>query len=423
MRPDFARSDVMKILVLHTLYWPHVGGGAETVVRQVAEGLQQRGHEVSVLATGPQPGLHQQQVEDLRVYRAGLANRYWHFTQQRPHPLARLAWHCRDRYNRPMRRPLAEVIASERPDIVLCNNLTGWSISAWDEISAAGLPIVQVLHDLYLLCPRDTMFKKGHSCARQCLLCSTLRQQHARASGQVAAVIGVSRFLLEQLEAHGYFANARRHVVHNRSAAPPEGAARQRNGQALRFGYLGTLAPNKGVGWLIEQFQRLPIEATLDIAGRGKLDDEAHFRSLVTDPQRVRFVGYQETDTFLAGIDVLVVPSLWQEPFGLVAVEGCARHLPVIASTMGGLPEIVQDRVNGLLCDTRQPDSLGQAMLELYQDEALRQRLAAQARRSVAPLLDTAQMIDAYERILEDTLNLQDRSRHEQRYPLQTCRV
>src|SRR3546814_9130954 len=85
------------------------------------------------------------QIQDgVRVYRANLANSYWHYTQQRPSRVARLGWHYRDRYNRDMRCHVREVIAREQPDIVVCNNLTGWSISAWDEITAAGLPIVQV---------------------------------------------------------------------------------------------------------------------------------------------------------------------------------------------------------------------------------------------------------------------------------------
>ena len=164
--------------------------------------------QVTVLATGPDAGLSMQLQDGVRVYRAGLANHYWHYTQQRPGRLARLGWHYRDRYNADMRQHVREVIQREQPEIVVSNNLTGWSISAWDEITAAGLPIVQVLHDLYLLCPKDTMFNHGKSCQRQCGLCSVFRLGHARASAQVATVIGVSRFVLERITAQGYFSRA-----------------------------------------------------------------------------------------------------------------------------------------------------------------------------------------------------------------------
>ena len=396
----------MKVLFLHSLYAPHIGGGAEIVVRQLAEGLQRRGFDVVVLATGPDEGLQQEALGGVRIYRAGLDNFYWHFTQSRPNRLLRLGWHYRDRYNRAMRRHVREVIKRERPDVVVCNNLTGWSISAWDEISAAGLPIVQVLHDLYLLCPKDTMFSKGRSCEHQCGMCSAFRQPHAAASAQVAAVIGVSRFVLDRLTTHGYFRRASQHVVHNcigrgdsLSATP-----RPRHSGLLRFGYIGTLSENKGVGWLIEQFQALSINATLQIAGRGKLDYEAKLKELA-DPSKVRFVGYQPSERFMRDIDVLVIPSIWAEPFGLVAVEACAQNLPIIATNMGGLPEIIQDNLNGLLCTPTDPDSLGRAMLKLYLDSGLRQRLSRQARDSVAAFLNTERMLDQYQSILHSTLH------------------
>lgn len=394
----------MKILFLHSLYAPHIGGGAEVVVRQLAEGLQQRGCDVAVLATGPKAGLQQEVLDGIRIYRAGLHNFYWHFTQARPNPLLRLGWHYRDRYNRSMRRHVREVLAREQPDVVLCNNLTGWSISAWDEISAAGLPIVQVLHDLYLLCPKDTMFSKGCSCERQCGLCSVFRRHHAATSAQVTAVVGVSRFILDKVTSHGYFSQASRHLVHN-SATVTDSAAlapRQNHSGLLRFGYIGTLSENKGVSWLIKQFQGLSINATLEIAGSGKLDYEEQLSEMV-DSSKVRLVGYQKAEHFMRSIDVLVVPSIWAEPFGLVAVEACAQNLPVIATDMGGLPEIIQDNLNGLICSPNDPDSLGRAMLRLYLDSGLRQRLSRQARASVAPFLNTERMLDQYQSILHAT--------------------
>ncbi|WP_028239390.1 glycosyltransferase family 4 protein [Stutzerimonas azotifigens] len=393
----------MNVLLLNAFYPPDVLGGAEVMVRQLAEGLRRRGHRVAVLATGSHPGLHPEMLGGVRVYRAGLRNLYWHFTQQRPNRLLRLGWHLLDRYNAAMRLPLRQVIELEQPDVVLSHNLAGWSISAWDEVQAAGLPLVQVLHDYYLLCPKDTMFRHGCDCRRQCGSCAALRRRHAQASHKVRAVVGVSRFLLERFEDHGFFPWAARHVLHNRLPGSALAPTPAEHDGPLRFGYIGTLSGNKGVGWLIEQFQRLDIDATLSLAGRGKDDDEARLKALCRSP-RIGFVGYRRTTDFLREIDVLVVPSLWAEPFGLVAVEACAAGRPVIASRMGGLPEIVRERVNGLLCSPDEPDSLGQAMLRLCFDAALRRQLAAQAPASVAAMTDQEAMLDEYAFVLGDAV-------------------
>lgn len=398
----------MKILFISSLYAPDIGGGAEIILQRTAEGLQQRGHTVVVLATSDQPGLQLAEVNRIKVYRAGLLNRYWHFTAQRPGRLARLGWHWRDRYNTGMREYVGRVMAAEQPELVVCHNLTGWSVSAWDEISSADCPIVQVLHDLYLLCPSSTMFKNGRSCQQPCRMCSQFRKHHARQSEQVSTVVGVSRFMLDTLQAQGYFKGARGYVVHNASPFSPPRPERLTPDDAapLRFGYLGTLSENKGVGWLIDQFQHLPFNATLQIAGRGQLADEKRFKALATSP-RIRFVGFQKPDIFYPQIDVAVVPSMWNEPFGMVAVEACAHSRPVIASRMGGLTEIIQDPLNGLLCSPDDPDSLGLAMLKLHQQPDLLARLSRQARNSVASLLNLDLMLDQYESIFAQTL--QDR--------------
>lgn len=401
----------MKILFISSLYAPDIGGGAEIILQRTVEGLQVRGYKVSVLATSAQPGLHMDAVNQVKVYRAGLQNLYWHFTAQRPGRLARLGWHLRDRYNDGMRQHVKRVLELEQPDLVVCHNLTGWSVSAWDEIAAADLPIVQVLHDMYLLCPGSTMFKKGHSCQQQCGLCARFRKGHDERSTQVDTVVGVSRYMLETLQAYGYFQGSRGYVVHNASpysapasTAPVAVPADNARAQApLRFGYLGTLSDPKGVGWLIEQFQHLPCDATLQIAGRGQADDERRFKAMAKS-SRISFVGYQKPEEFYSQIDVAIVPSMWNEPFGMVAVEACAHSRPVIASRMGGLTEIIQDQYNGLLCSPDDPDSLGMAMLRLHQQPQLLARLSAQARSSVASLLNLDLMLDQYESIFNQTL-------------------
>lgn len=399
----------MKLLFLNSLYAPHVGGGAEIMLQRTVEGLQRRGAEVCVLATGPQPGLHVTEVRGVKVYRAGLLNAYWHFSPQRPGALVRLGWHLRDRYNTGMRQYVREVINREKIDVVVCHNLAGWSVAVWDEITASGTPIVQVLHDLYLLCPGSNMFKKGSACKTPCTLCRSFRQGHAERSTQVAAVVGVSEFLLQRVRAAGFFSQASANVVYNATPraettipayqAPSEPVTAQ-----VRFGYLGTLSEQKGVAWLIREFKTLPFPATLEIAGQGQADYEAHLRALAGDTPGIRFVGYQSPDQFYRHIDVAVVPSVWNEPFGLVAVEACSHSVPVIASSRGGLPEIIEDGVNGLLCHPEQPSSLGAAMARMFNDRSLRQRLTDQARCSVEHLLDMERMLDAYQNIFKQVV-------------------
>src|SRR5690606_22558241 len=115
--------------------------------------------EVAVLSLVPEKVFEETEVDGVKVYRAGLKNFYWPYGKQRPAIAKRLAWHVRDSYNRAMRAYVREVLQREKPDVVSCHNLAGWSIAVWDEIHQNGVPIVQVLHDMYLLCANSNMFR------------------------------------------------------------------------------------------------------------------------------------------------------------------------------------------------------------------------------------------------------------------------
>ena len=391
----------MKILYINSLYSPLIEGGAEISLQLIVEGLQSKGYEVAVLSLMPEEGLKEEQVNGVRVYRAGLKNRYWPYTKQRPGKLQRLSWHFKDRYNKAMRSYVNEVLQIEKPDVVSCHNLAGWSVAVWDEIRRAGIPVIQVLHDMYLACANSNMFKGDHPCERQCLSCRLLRSQHPEKSGQVNAVVGISQSILTRFTQLGYFQKAEKRVIHNTRSIPTPPAKRARKaGEPLKIGYLGTLSKIKGVEWLLDQFQSLDTNATLSIGGRGQADYEAHLKSISTKPS-VNFLGQMNSNDFYAMIDVLVVPSLWQEPLGMVAIEALAHHVPVIAHKTGGLQESVVDGVNGLYCYASDPDSLGLAIVRLYNDTDLYNRLSAAARDSVADILSKERMIGEYQAVID----------------------
>ncbi|SEL91294.1 glycosyltransferase family 4 protein [Parapedobacter koreensis] len=391
----------MKILYINALYTPYVAGGAEISLKLIVEGMQANGHEVVVLSLVPEGDLQHDWVDGVKVYRVGLKNRYWPFSKSRPGKFSRLAWHLRDRYNPAMRADVKEVLHLEQPTVVSCHNLVGWSIAVWDEVRQAGIPIVQVLHDMYLLSPDSTLFKNGRPRTRQGLIAGLLRHNHRQMSKKISAVVGISHHILQRFVAHGYFDGIPHYVIHNARRIPEARALRLREeGQALVLGYIGTLSAVKGLEWLIAQFKISGITGQLLIAGRGKEEDEQHFRKLAADDRRIVFRGYADPVDFYPDIDVLVVPSLWEEPLGMVAVEGLANHLPVIASNRGGLLETVADGRNGILCDPDEPDSLGRAIFMLWKDVAYYNRLASEARSSASEYLSIARMVNEYEQVL-----------------------
>ncbi len=391
----------MKILYLNNLYHPYIKGGAEISLQLLVEGMKSRGHEVLVVSYHPGEEVVLDEVNKIPVYRVPLKNLYWPYADQKPSTLLRLGWHFQDRDNPKMATTLTSILKREKPDIVSCHNLAGWSAAVWKSISGFGIPVVQVLHDLYLMCANSNMYKDGHPCTSQCFSCKVLRLGHPTKSAQVDAVVGISKSILDTFIEAGYFSNAHSSIIHNTRNIPNLGSPKHRlHGEKLKIGYLGTLSKIKGIEWLIKEFGRLEIDAELYLAGKGQERYEKELRQMSQDP-RIMWMGQVNSAQFLESIDVLVVPSIWAEPLGMVAIEALAHHVPVIANKSGGLRETVQERVNGLFCHSDIPESLGDAILEIYKNPALYNKLSAAARDSVAEILDAERLLDAYEAVME----------------------
>ncbi|MCX6829226.1 MAG: glycosyltransferase [candidate division Zixibacteria bacterium] len=145
----------------------------------------------------------------------------------------------------------------------------------------------------------------------------------------------------------------------------------------------------------------------LTMAGTGELTDD--LKSMVHEfllDDRVKFVGYIENDqvpSILAEHDIMVMPSL-AESFGVAALEGAAVGLPVIASDVGGIPEVVEDGETGILVRPGDPESLAEAIMKLASDVELRKRMGKAGKEMVGRKYrwqaSIDQMVQLYERLM-----------------------
>lgn len=180
------------------------------------------------------------------------------------------------------------------------------------------------------------------------------------------------------------------------------------HGHQVAVGVLGRISRTKGQRLfleallpLLEAFPRL----TLYVAGSADFEDAGEasaVRALAAgagDPARVVLTeAMVESRPFLDAMDVLVVPSLWEEPFGLVAVEGMARSLPVVATRSGGLTEIVEDGVTGIQTE-KTASSLREAVARLVAEPVVRARMGEAGRARVEerfhPVTQMAKILEA----------------------------
>jgi N-acetyl-alpha-D-glucosaminyl L-malate synthase BshA len=163
----------------------------------------------------------------------------------------------------------------------------------------------------------------------------------------------------------------------------------------------------KRVHAVIEIFKRIrtKVRAHLVMVGDGPDRLAAERQALdLGIADHVDFVGeQQDVVAWLSAADLFLLPSA-QESFGLAALEAMSCEVPVIATRVGGLPEVIEDGVTGFICDLDDLDGMARRGVELLQDPGLRARIGRAARKDVARRFCTDIVVPRYERLYEDVL-------------------
>ena len=307
--------------------------------------------------------------------------------------LGRSIWSSQARGN------MARLIADWKPDVAHLQNIHAYlTPSILGPLKAAGIPVVWSLHDYKLICPNSTLYCHGRIC-EECQggrfwRCAQKRcKKQSRAASTVAAVEawahrmrGITRFV-DQFIAPSEFVKTKfaefgysptRFSVMPHFLAVDVPMAQRPGGYGL---YAGTLLPIKGVGTLLRALAQAP-QHPFHILGAGPLREEFERQARELGLSQVQFRGFLtgvELEAELAGAAYAVVPSEWWETFSYAAQEPLARGIPVIASNLGALPELVKDGETGLLFPAGDADALATHMGRLWGDPELRTTLGEKA--------------------------------------------
>lgn len=348
----------MKILLVNTLFAPNAVGGAEKSVQQLAESLASRGHEPYVVSLSWDGKRLQNLKNGVRRLYLPIKNLYFPFEQPSYGKYIKPIWHLIDSNNRGTYAEMCNVIAEIKPDVVHTNNLLGFSTSVWDAASENKVPSVHTLRDYYLLCPRQTMFKRGRRCKRICTSCLPYAKIRCKQLSKPSALIGVSKRIVD---IHAQFAPVQlpsvvTHVYNGVDIKTRIPEMPERSGQ-FTVGFLGRISDEKGVPQLIKALTSLTARVRLIIGGRIS-DEEMNMCMELANGVEIEFLGFTTPENVLSRVHYLVVPSLWEEPFSRVVIESYAHGVPVIASKRGGMPEIIEEGKTGYLFEPEKENDL-----------------------------------------------------------------
>ncbi|MGQ9627674.1 MAG: glycosyltransferase family 4 protein [Anaerolineae bacterium] len=416
----------MRILALSSLYPPRYLGGYELGCRDVMERLRRRGYETGVLTSAyglrgsscQVPGaLEVPDVKEGRVWRV-LDFRTLSFSQKEP--ITSRAW-------RELRNhwALHRVLDAFRPDVAMLWDLAGLLKTLPLALQKAGLPVIYALSSSWLLEYADPpdrwlAFWAGRPKG-------FLRRWVKRAALEILKVPLGSRLPLwaEPLDLRFAFFTSQALKARHLEAGMPIAEARVihwgiplelfRPGERLfplgevKLLFAGRVVREKGVHTAIEALALLRgsgLEIRLDIAG--PCPDEGYLAFLkelaagLGLAGRVNFVGFQrreEMPEIYRSHDVLVFPSLWEEPFPLTLLEAMACSMPVVSTATGGGAEILIDGENSLTFPPGNVPALARSLKRLLSDRNLYASIATGALRT-ARRFDIERMVDEIEALL-----------------------
>ena len=357
----------MKILIVNSFYFPEIKGGAEYSVKKLAEQLVHNGHSIKIIAAGHIDS--NEIIDGVYVSRRKFNSIYHSYNYTEKNFAIKIIHRLLDFNNFFNIKILQKEIQEFKPDIIPTNNLYEITPVIWKIAHSNNIPVIHTIRDYYLLCPKTTLLKKGNiHCSNPPIFCKAYQSINRYISGYVDYLTAPSNMMLEMTSDFCFFQKAHKYTIYNAAEFNIDKVKNIINNKKekgfITYIYVGGLYPHKGIRNLIESFELInDKKVRLLIAGMG--DELEYVKEAEKKDARIVYKGFlkeNELEEILIESDVLVCPSLWNEPFGRVILDAYKNGLPVIGNKIGALPELIDHNKTGLLVEANNTEKLRQAM-------------------------------------------------------------
>jgi glycosyltransferase involved in cell wall biosynthesis len=388
----------MRILLVHNRYRSAAPSGENRVVDQEGEALAALGHEV------------------IRFGRSSDEIGQWSLAKKASLP-ARTIW------SREAFRELKAALREHRPDVVhVHNTFPLLSAAVLYACRDARVPVVATIHNYKLACANGTFFRSGavcHDCAHGLPVPGVLHgcyRESPVATAPVALAMGLHRQAWKSLVSAYILISASQRDLLSGVGLPPDRAFvrynlipprdRPRTARAPMVVYAGRLDEAKGVRLLMAGWDRYLGKSgepglNLAIAGGGPLGDEvAEWAATRPSVEMKGTLGGDQCAELISGARAVLLPSAWEETFGLVAVESMAAGVPPIATGHGSFTELITPGVDGVLFSPGDPDALALAIADVEANPQQYEVYGEQARKTYEERFDpqrsVAELLEIY---------------------------
>lgn len=400
----------MRILVCVHQFFPRHYGGTERFVLNLTSQLQRLGHSPVVLAygLGERSGFFDRSTHGVvwtrRVWR-GIPVIYYAPEVMTRALAMRLSYNLRIPELAPFAEKILEILS---PDVVHVAHPVRTAEIAYRAMSEK-VPTVVTLTDFWLICPRVQMLRvggarcsaprRGSECVESgCIpergrgwICSRF-EQAVKFLDRVGLVLSPSRFLARRIEAstgRTGLVQVVRHGVDIPESVPRQGSRTSPRREPVGIGYIGTLQPHKGVDVAVKALRSIDSnDIRLIVYGDSSSERSygKYLRDLAAGDDRISFPGVYrqgELSGILGPLDFTVCPSVCWENAPFAIALSFAYRVPVVASDIGGMAELVTDNENGLTFPAGDVSGLAEVFKKILENpdlaSTLRERIQVPA--------------------------------------------
>lgn len=423
----------MKILQVVHAFLPRYVAGTEIYTYHLSRALISRGHRVRVYTRGDEAP--DGEVREVETIYDGIPTRRIHAHWQGPGTAAFLHASLFAVSNPAIDRSFDLFLHEFAPDIVHFQHTYRLSASMIAVARNHRVPVLLTLHDYWMMCHRIQLITPtmevcdGPGSGARCAVClhhsvngNGPDESPIRFGTRLAGIyrarfmrrmllktdllISPSEFLRRKIIEFGVPSDRIIFLDNGLSLERFRDLPQHRSAR-LRFAFVGTNIVHKGLHVLVEAFNGVPIgKAELLIYGDPAVSPTYYesVKRLASHPD-ITFMGFFENHRVaevMSGIDVLVVPSIWPENSPLAIHEAFLAGVPVIASRIGGMPELVRHGQNGLLFETGNPADLLAKMEYLIDNPSLVADFARNAGRVKSIQENAAELEQIYERLMRE---------------------
>lgn len=402
----------MKILQINKFFY--IKGGAERHLFDLVKLLRQKNHEVAVFSTKNSEnitsGYEKYFVSELDLEKP---------TQSKCEIIKRFF------YSEEAKKNLDKLLAKRKIDIAHVHNIYHHlSPSIISVLKKKKIPVVMTLHDYKLICPNYHLLRKGKFCTKclggkfyHCFFNKCVRESYKASlvcalegyfhrfwgvyKKSVDVFIAPSSFMKKMMVKAGFSASnieVLPNFIDNKDFMPRYGGDRY-------IIYFGRLSKEKGVDVLLKAMETIP-NIRLLVIGSGP--EEKNIKKFIKERKlgNIKLIGHltkKELIPHIQNARFSVVPSIWPEVCPLAVLESFALGKPVIASNIGGLPELVKEGYRGFLFEPGNAKELAKKIKQLFFNSLLIEKMGRLARRKIdqehTPQQYYAKLLDVYNRL------------------------